>query len=482
MNLLDYLKKNYQLKKEGSSSLKRISAHTENLDSSAVFVMNDKNKNYLGEASQRAGALLVPKNEAVDENFQGFLFEYEGRLRLDKLLNDFYENPSEKLFLVGVTGTNGKTSFCYFLEHIFESCGWPCGVIGTVDQHFKKINFPSRLTTPSAPEIYEKLDYFHKKGAKAMALELSSHAISQGRVKGLDFKALIFSNLSPDHLDYHENMQDYFDAKKKIFLEALKKGENFFVLSNKDDEWGEKIYKLGGPQFFSFGKNPSSDFQFEITKQSLKKTEFVLTYKEEKVNCQIPHFGEYNVYNAVSALATATLTGFSLNSCVKALKSLPCIPGRMQEVKSKAPFQVFVDYAHTPKALSSLLKPLKKEALRLLLVFGCGGDRDKDKRKSMLEEALTYADLVFFTSDNPRNEDPGHIASSTFSFFSKQELEKVRLELDREKAILKALKEAKKGDVVIIAGKGHENYQIIKEKRLPFLDFDVAKKFLKEWK
>lgn len=491
MRFFSYLLNHYEKLQEASvSEISSVCTHSDNVAENSLFVALKGGEfdghDFLKSAvSKGASVLLVEEEDKVPSGFKGLIFKYKGDPGLSGLLNEFYNFPAEKLFTVGVTGTNGKSSFCYLLEHLFKHCGWETGVIGTVDQHFKEQKWTSRLTTPNPSELFGRLKDFVDLSAKAVIMELSSHALDQNRVEGIGFNALVFTNLSQDHLDYHGDMESYFQAKKKIFTNSLRsKNKNLFCLINQDDEWGRKIGKEGGKNFFSYGQSPDSDFCFEILKRTPLSSVFELKGSFGKKSFHLPLPGDYSVYNAVSALSCALLTGFSADSLSKALKSFPGIPGRLEKVDSGGDFlfEVLVDYAHTPQALSVVLSTLKERGENILLVFGCGGDRDKDKRPLMTKEALKFSSKVFFTSDNPRFEEPEKIAKEALEFLSKKERALVTVELNRKEAIKKAISQAQPGDIVLIAGKGHEPFQLVKGKKLPFSDYEVALKCLKEKK
>ena len=487
MAFKDFLLGSYSLSKGSFKAVKisSISGHSEKVKKNSLFVAvkgcSTDGHNYLKQAIEKgASVLLVADSGAIPSSFQGAVLMYKKeKLNLGNLLNQFYDFPSEKLFTVGITGTNGKTSFCYLLEHLFQFCGWPTALIGTVDQHFKEYSWPASLTTPAPVELMERLSDFVQLSARAVVMEVSSIALDQNRVEGVDFKALVFSNFSQDHLDYHGSVKNYWRAKKKLFLQAEKSlNKNLFYLLNQDDIYSYKLrYALKKP-CWTYGQAESSDFCFKMRESSHFKTVFQLKSPEGSFDFSMNLTGLYNVYNAVSALACAMLTGFKPEECQSALACFPGVPGRLEKLKTDRNFDVFIDYAHTPSALSAVLKTLKPSFKRLILVCGCGGDRDKEKRPLMAGTALNLSDHVFWTNDNPRYEDPEQIAESALKGISGEEKKKITVELDREQAIKKAIEFAREGDCVLIAGKGHEQFQIIKDKNQPFCDKRIALNFL----
>ena len=484
MNFEDFLLGSYTLSRGSlkSAQISSISNHSSHVKKNGLFIAIKGRKtdghNYLKQAIHKgACALLVEKGQLAPLSFKGAVLVYKKGLHLGKLLNQFYDFPSKKLFTVGITGTNGKTSFCYLLEHLFQFCGWPTGLIGTVDQHFKEHCWPASLTTPSAVELAERLNDFLQLSARAVVMEVSSIALDQNRVEGVDFNALVFSNLSQDHLDYHGSMENYWTAKKKLFLQAEQsENKNLFYLFNQDDIYSHKMKDVLKKPYWTYGQGESADFCFKIKETSQLKTTFQLKSPFGEIDFSMNLVGEYNVYNAASALACALLTGFKSEECQKALACFPGVPGRLEKLETDKVFDVFIDYAHTPAALSSTLKVLKHNFKRVILVCGCGGGRDKKKRPLMAKQAVHLSDHVFWTTDNPRYEKPEQIAAEALKGFNK--LSKITVELDREQAIKKAIHFAGKGDCVLIAGKGHEQFQIIKDKKQPFCDKAVALNFL----
>ena len=483
MNFQDFLNHSYKKADNFKSfpSIRFLCDHSDQVVKNSLFIALrgrfGDGHHYIKQAVEKgAVALLLEDESFVPSSFKGVVFVYKDQMSsLPELLNQFYDQPSEKLFIVGVTGTNGKTSFCYMLEHIFQFCGWPTGFIGTVDQHFQGRTWPSSLTTPSACELFQRLNDFVNLSARAVVMEVSSIALDQNRVKGIDFKGLVFSNISQDHLDYHGSMENYFLAKKKLFLEQRFQ-KNLFYLLNQDDAHSERIQWDLKKSVWTYGQSDTSDFYFKIKNKSFLKTFFELKSPFGRHDFCLSLPGEYNVYNAVSAIASAMLTGFKPEDCQEALRSFQGVPGRLEKITNSKDFDVFIDYAHTPEALLNALKTLKDFFNPLILVFGCGGDRDKQKRGPMMKAALRFADKIFLTTDNPRNEDPELIVKDCLKNI--KDLKKVTVELDRALAIQKAVQSLKKGACALIAGKGHERFQIVKGEKIPFCDKQTALQFL----
>ena len=484
----DFLEKNFTVIKKGSvSKVSSVCLHSSQVKKDSLFVaIKGREKDghdYLDEACKLgAQFLLVEDTTQVPNSFKGTLLQTKNTLNaLSSLLNEFHSFPSEKMFVVGVTGTNGKTTISSMIHHIFSKCGWATGLLGTIEQKFKDKTYTSRLTTPDAVELFARLRDFLDNSAQAVVMEVSSISLDQKRVKGVDFNLGIFSNLTQDHLDYHQDFKSYFQAKKKLFR-LMEKGEkkNFVSLINQDDTHSSELIKSLRSSYYTYGKS-SKDFSFKINKASIFGTDFTFTSPEESVQVHLPIPGEYNVSNATASLAASTIAGFPLKDSIKALESFQSPSGRLERITNpEARFQVFVDYAHTPNALENVLKTLRAyldKTSQVSLVFGCGGDRDKGKRSQMGQLALQLADKVILTSDNPRFENPKDIAQACLKDLPPDH--GFTLELDRKKAIELALRQANPGDIVLIAGKGHENFQIVQDKKLPFSDQDIVRSFLK---
>ena len=489
MRFINFLLNNYEVvRKTENQSVSSVCTHSDKIKDSSLFVAIKGRKfdghNYLKQAVDNgAGTLLVEKTDGIPSYFEGMILRYrEGLLKLSQLLNEFYKFPSEKLFTVGVTGTNGKTSFCYLLEHLFTYCGWPTAVMGTVDHHFNKRKWFSALTTPDRADIFERLNDFLHLEARSVVMEVSSIALDQHRVEGIDFKALVFTNLTQDHLDYHGDMENYFQSKRQLFSQAdSARNKNLFYLVNQDDRYGQRLKKLTQKPCWSYGQDQNADFCFKVKNRLSLKSAFELKSPFGLHKFSLPLIGDYNVYNAVAALSCAMLTGFKAEDCSRALKNFPGVPGRLQRIlPDNLPFEILIDYAHTPTALACVLSTLKNQAKRIILVFGCGGDRDRKKRPQMVSTALKFADQILFTMDNPRHEDPEQIAKSALKNLTGKERGRIRVEWDRKEAIKKAIQSADSGDCVLIAGKGHESFQIIGDKRIPFCDSKIALECLKE--
>lgn len=442
---------------------------------------------FLTEVCTRGVAAVVVEDESlIPQSFSGGVLKVPStRLAVGELAARFYGDPARSLFCVGVTGTNGKTSTTYLIESILNELGLPTGVIGTVDHHLNGRHWPTSLTSPDPVTLQERLSEFCALGAKALAMEVSSQALDQDRTSSVPFDAAIFTNLTRDHLDYHKTMEDYFRAKEKLFR-PRNRVKPLTAILNIDDEWTKKLELSQGVRRWTFGQT-ASDFQFEILNMSFSGTRFRLKTRQGGLEVMSPLLGLHNVYNAVAAIAAGIAAGASIETCVHAIERFTGVPGRMQAVPNKMGIHVLVDYAHTDDALSTALNALRsirelsQSNSRILTVFGCGGDRDKGKRPLMGQAAVKGSDVVFVTADNPRSENPMTIISEILKGIPDHKMNtSVVVEVDRRECIAKAIREAKTGDVVLIAGKGHEKYQIIGQRKYDMDDFEIAKSSLGE--
>lgn len=390
-------------------------------------------------------------------------------LKLAELASRFYGEPSKKLALTGVTGTNGKTTIAYQLAQAHSLLGSPAAYIGTIGQGEVSSLQNLANTTPDALCLQQLLAGYHQKGIKQVCMEVSSHALSQHRVDCIEFQQAIFSNLSHDHLDYHQTMEAYATAKAMLFA----KEELQWAIVNKDDSYSELISKASrAEQFLSYGMKEKADVRTVNWDVSLKGTRLELVSPWGQYELTIRALGFFNIYNSLAVFSSLLASGYPAEKVVPLMTKLQAAPGRM-EIVSEEPY-VIVDYAHSPDALENVLATLQKvKKGRILVVFGCGGDRDKTKRPMMGKIASQYADIAIITSDNPRTEDPLVIIDEIKTgISSKTNLYKIP---DRKQAIAKALSLAEKEDIVLIAGKGHEDYQQIGSVRHAFSDQEVIR-------
>lgn len=447
-------------------------------------------------------------NEAIQSGAKGIICERlpdskkheiplvvvpDTRKALALLAAQFYGHPANYLNLIGVTGTNGKTTVTHLLEAIFKAKGDTTGVIGTVGYKIKNKLLPAQYTTPESLDLEELLREMVAKKVNTVLMEVSSHAISLDRVYQLPFDVAVFTNLTQDHLDFHKTMESYWEAKSSWFhslpsvLPLTVPPKKPVAVLNLDDPYGrELVCKLQVP-VITYGSSPGADLQVKDIKLQKRNTRFTVIWKGEEDEIITPLLGEFNVYNSLAAMAVALSSSVPLSVIKRVLKSMKPVPGRFERVKFAKEFTVIVDYAHTPDGLANLLRSVRNIAKgKVITLFGCGGDRDRGKRPKMGFEAGKYSDIVIVTSDNPRSEDPVEIIKEIqpgikeSRFLGGKEKECI-IEPDRRKAITKALAKAVRDDIVVIAGKGHETYQIFKDKTIHFDDREVVKEIMREW-
>lgn len=387
---------------------------------------------------------------------------------------NFYNNPSSQMDLVGITGTNGKTTTAHLIAWILESVHKRIGVIGTIENRIGDRIIKAERTTPESLDLQRLLHTMKVDGVSHTIMEVSSHALTLKRVDGVRYKIGLFTNLTQDHLDFHETIENYLEAKAKLFTMC----DTGIV--NIDDPHADVILESATSQLYTFGIDQKADFIGEHIEINSKGVHFDLVTKKGRHPIFMPIPGKFSVYNALGAIATTTLMGISMSDIIEALANVPGVPGRFQSVNTTKDFSVIVDYAHTPDGLENILKTVKEFAKgKIITVFGCGGDRDKTKRPIMGEIAGRYSDHTIITSDNPRSENPEEILDDIEKGIINIAKNYKKI-VDREVAIGKAILSAKKDDVVVIAGKGHEDYQILKDRIIHFDDVEIAKKYLQE--
>jgi UDP-N-acetylmuramoyl-L-alanyl-D-glutamate--2,6-diaminopimelate ligase len=438
-------------------------------------------------AALRAGAsaVVVPRGAAIPEAPR--VEVADPRLALAQAAARFHGHPSRALTVVAVTGTNGKTTTTWMLESIFRAAGRASGVIGTTGYRIGAESRPAPFTTPEAPQLQALLREMVERGLQAVAIEISSHALVQRRPYGLECDVVVFTNLTQDHLDYHGTMEAYLDAKLMLFDgrngPSAKRGA---AVVNRDDPSGPRVIAAatrGGFEVWTIGETPGGPARAGGRRVTIERVEplasglrVALEVDGARSAFSIPLFGRFNASNAAAACAAGRSLGIPMEQIARGLETMPVVPGRLERVEAGQPFAVLVDYAHTPDALVRALAAAREHAPgRVLLVFGCGGDRDRAKRPIMGRVAAEGADRAWVTNDNPRSEDPRAIAASILAGAPAGRL---GLELDRRAAIAAALAEAGRGDAVLIAGKGHETTQTIGDRVLPFDDRAVARELL----
>lgn len=394
---------------------------------------------------------------------------------IEPLLADrFYRSPSKELFLFGVTGTNGKTTTTYLVKHLLDRISKPCGLVGTVETILQTKRSFSTLTTHDLIFNQKLLREMVDDGCKAAALEVSSHGLDQGRVAGMEFDAALFTNLTPDHLDYHKNMEEYLLAKRRLFelLDKSKKKKKIAIANADDLNTVRLLEEIRSPCLL-FGIEKEGNLRAKEIEFFASETRFTVYYRKEKQIFSTPLIGRFNVYNLLGAIALGAHLGCSLQEMASIFADFPGVPGRLERVKSRTGKHVFIDYAHTGDALENVLSTLKEIGKgKIITVFGAGGGRDPGRRSGLAKAAEKLSDLCIITTDNPRNEDPEEICRQILAAI--QEPSRVRVEGDRKKAIEMAISKASRGDIVLIAGKGHEKVQIFAHRTVPFDDAAIA--------
>ncbi len=436
---------------------------------------------FIGSAIDKGASVIVTEREERHPRVTCLLVE-NTRIALADLSANFYGHPARKLKLAAVTGTNGKTTTTFLIKHICEKAGLRCGLIGTVRYEIGERILPAIRTTPESLDLQELLAQIVNAGCRAAAMEVSSHALAQDRARGLEWDVAVFTNLTQDHLDFHGTMESYFDSKAKLFaqLGSQQKKPKPVAIVNIDDRYGEQLLDRIGKRVavVTYGMSVRADFRASNYRVEFNGTSYQLDAHRKSYLVRVPLIGRFNVANSVAALAAANALGISLREAVLSLGKSPQVPGRLELVPAKRQFQVFVDYAHTPDALRNVLKTLRElEPHRLIVVFGCGGNRDRQKRSLMGEMVDRHADYAIITSDNPRKEDPNAIVEEIEKGFRLSRYEKI---VDRTQAIGRAIALAEPRDIVLIAGKGHENYQEFADYTVPFDDIQVARRAIED--
>ncbi len=427
---------------------------------------------YVREAMER-GALAVVGERAVAD-CPSFLVVPEARLAVARLAAVFYGDPSASLEIVGVTGTNGKTTVSYLIEHLLADQDRRTGVIGTVNYRYAGREIPADETTPGPVRTQAILAEMVRAGCRSAVMEVSSHALDQHRVAGIDFRTAVFTNLTQDHLDYHGSLDAYFDCKARLF-EGLRPSAT--AVLNADDPRGAALAARTSAAVRTYGFAAAADLRVADVRPLSRSTAFTVTAGGRSFPVDLPLIGAHNVSNALAALGAAASLGADPGRAARALASFPGVPGRLEAVDRGQDFSVYVDFAHTPDGLESVLASLTPYRHgKLILVFGCGGDRDRGKRPLMAAIAARFCDRVIVTSDNPRGEDPRSIIREVTAGFPAAA--RYEVQADRRRAIRQALLAARRDDIVLLAGKGHERVQIVNGVTHPFSDREEAEKVL----
>ena len=431
------------------------------------------------QALERGAVAAVSELPAPD-GFQGAWIRVKhGRRALAAAAANFYRHPDERLAITGITGTNGKTTTSFLLDSILRAAGKTTGVMGTIEYRLAGQAVPAVNTTPESLDLFRFFADLENAGGTHVTMEVSSHALALARVYGIRFHTAIFTNLTRDHLDFHRTMNEYFAAKRMLFEGAGAPAPPFAVI-NHDDPYGRRIECPSGVETLWYGIENGASVQAAKIRSGFDGLHFEIRRKGRAFPITSPLPGQMNVYNILCAWCAAVTLGIPHETIAAGIAQCRAVPGRFEKVEEGQPFLVVVDYAHTDDALRNVISVARGlQPKRVITLFGCGGDRDRAKRPLMGETAAALSDFVVLTSDNPRSEDPLAIINDALVGLRRRDTRHVA-EPDRERAIGLALSEARAGDIVILAGKGHEPYQVLKDRTIPFDDREVARKALRQ--
>lgn len=461
-----------------------LSLNSKQISKNTVFIAYPGNKHdgreFIQEAIENGAAGIIFESKNFKKNLNLSIPNIsisDLRNKLAAISSQFYEYPSKKISIIGITGTNGKTTSAYWLSQCLNHLKIKTAFIGTLGYGDLKKLKKSQNTTPSAIDLQRSIKEIYKKKYKYVAMEVSSHGIKEQRINNIEFKQRLFTNLSRDHLDYHKTMSEYAEVKKKFMLSE----KNGNIIVNIDDKVGQSIFNnsvLPNNKKVSFSIYKKSKIQATNISQNHNNLNFDLNYYGKSFPVRLKLIGIFNIYNVLGVIGCLSTMGFEVNQIINSLKKIKQVPGRTEFIKkSKDLPSVMIDYAHTADALENILKSIKNNSFKkIILVFGCGGDRDKGKRKEMAKIAEEYADHSLITSDNSRNENPKDIIEDISKHFDQEPIKII----DRKEAICEAIKMADKEDLVVIAGKGHEEYQEIGNKKIYFSDKKVVDDFIKK--
>ena len=464
---------------KGDMDIAQISCDSRTLKKDSLFIavegVNSDGRDFIDEAISRGAVCVVAREGRVGDNSHGVLVLSfsDTRFALAALSDEFYGHPSGDIKVVGVTGTNGKTTVTYAIDSILREAGFSTGLIGTINYRIKDDVVPAVNTTPCPPQLYSLLRQMVDSGCAYCTLEVSSHGLDQKRVEAVDFEAAVFTNLTQDHLDYHKSMDDYFLAKSRLFSGLNPKA---YAIINRDSPFACRLIGLSAQaKLVTYALDSSADFMARGIVLGLDYSEFTVEAKGIKAKIKTSLIGRHNILNLLAGAAFAVTQGIEIKYIKKGIESLKGVRGRLEKIDCRGK-SIFIDYAHTPDALENILGTLRRFAKnKLFVVFGCGGERDSSKRPLMGQVVERYADCIFITSDNPRSEDPEKICREIASGIKRKSYSVI---LDRREAISNALSESAAGDIILIAGKGHEGYQVFKGRKLVFDDRKVVEECL----
>lgn len=433
---------------------------------------------FASQALERGALAIVSELEPPPEFAGPWIRVEHGRRALAVAAKHFYDSPDERIVLTGVTGTNGKTTTSYLIDSVMRAAGHKTALIGTIEYHLAGRVLKAANTTPESLDLFQMFDALIRAGGDAAGMEVSSHALVLGRVHGIRFRTAVFTNLTRDHLDFHGTMESYFAAKRLLFVPDTGPPPAHAVL-NRDDSWARQIDPLPETNVSWYGLGEDADYRAEDVRYSFEGTEFQLNAKGNVVRISSALAGRHNVYNVLAAVGAGLSHGVDMDTIVRGVEECRSVPGRFERVDLGQPFLVVVDYAHTDDALRNAISVARSlNPNRVITLFGCGGDRDRAKRPLMGMAAAENSDFVALTSDNPRSEDPLAIINDALVGLRRFDTPHL-VEPDRETAITRAIQRAEPGDIVLIAGKGHEPYQVLRDRTIDFDDRLVARDVLR---
>jgi UDP-N-acetylmuramoyl-L-alanyl-D-glutamate--2,6-diaminopimelate ligase len=480
MRILELVKGLYDFDITGDDiNIESLSYNTASLSENSLFFciegLKTDGHNFAQKAVDNgARALVISKDIQINGNVTKIKVR-DTREAMSIISSNFYGNPSKKLDIIGITGTNGKTTSTFMIKSIIDFHGRSTGLLGTIYNIIGDRIEEAKRTTPESMDLQNIFREMEQSGVDSCIMEVSSHSLDLKRVFGVEFKVGMFTNLTQDHLDFHGNMEEYFNAKMKLFDNCE------IAVINSDDEYGKKaINILKDKKIITYGIDSDSDVKAKDIVISGEGTSFIMCYKDVLTPIKLHLPGKFNVYNALSCAAASIGMGIEIDIIKKGLESLEKVPGRSEKINSKKGFTIVIDYAHTPDGIINILNTAREYTKgKLVVIFGCGGDRDRTKRPIMGKAAGERADFCVVTSDNPRTEDPAAIIQDIIPGVIETSCPYTIIE-DRRKAIEYAIQNGNDGDVIVIAGKGHETYQILKDKTINFDEREIVKDILKE--
>ena len=479
-----------QVQGDQNVSIQDITADSRAVKLNSLFIALDgatvDGHNYIDKAvAAGAVAIIVSKPVTVPDDVCVITVS-DTRQAMMVCVPYFFDYPANRMRMVGVTGTNGKTTTTHMIRHILKAQGHKVGVIGTVHIMIGDTSYPIHNTTPDVVDLQHILHQMVQENVEYCVMEVSSHALALGRVSGVEFDTAVFTNLTQDHLDFHKTFENYLAAKCKLFEQVSASDQvkdNKGAVINIDDSYGHRVMEKTTAPTITYSTLGKGTLNASDVHMSTKNSQYTVNYKGESYPVSMNTTGLFNVYNTLAAIGACLQEGISMEAIDTALKTFSSVPGRFELIEEGQDFAVVVDYAHTPDGLQNILETAKAiKENRIIIVFGCGGDRDATKRPIMGRIAAEYGDKIYVTSDNPRTEDPVQIVKDVEVGVKEALRDGTSYEVivDRREAINHAIHDAKAGDIVIIAGKGHENYQILKNETIHFDDREEARKALKE--